>query len=150
MCSPSRDSAGDPPVATDPVQVPCALRLHSACVVASADPDRPDRSPAVVKCAIPRAVADALELATVVQRARAADVGEPEFAAAPASDGTNRVRITCSIRMAYFLIEELRRVAVERMATADRHWMAASGLGLAALYAAIDDARRDLGRSGFR
>jgi hypothetical protein len=44
--------------------------------------------------------------------------------------------------MAYFLIDELRRVAVERMATTDRHALAALGLGVAALYAAIDDAHR--------
>ena len=125
------------------LSVSCAFSLHVASAVDGANDDRPSGGAAAVSCLLPRAAADALDLATIVERARAADVGDPEFAAAPTSDGTNRVRITCSIQMAYFLIEELRRVAKERMATADRHWMAASGLGLAALYAGIDDARRE-------
>lgn len=104
--------------------------------------DHPGSSPSAISCVIPHAAADALDLATVVARARVADLGQPELATAPAADGTGRVRITCSVRMAYFLIDELRRVAVERMATTDRHALAALGLGVAALYAAIDDAHR--------
>ena len=82
-----------------------------------------------------------LSLETALDRARAQDIPDRQLEYQPARDTTNRVRIVRSIPMAYFLIAELRRQAIELQPSPRRPTIVALGLGVAAPYAGIDDAR---------
>ena len=101
-----------------------------------------------VECLIPRAAADALDLSTIRERARAAGVSEPTVEHAPARRGHDRVRIACSIPMALFLVDELRRLALESLPSPDRATRVAYGIAVASLYAGIDIARHPRGPNG--
>jgi len=102
----------------------------------------------VVECLIPCRAADALDLGTILRRAGAAGVAEPDLEAGPAKRGHERVHITCSVPMALFLVDEFRRLALASLPSADRTTRVDYGLAVAALLAGIDDARRDTPRRG--
>jgi hypothetical protein len=91
---------------------------------------------------MPQTVASVLQLETVKRRARAASVTDVRFDYDRKTTSPRGHRITCSIAMAIFLVEELAACAAKARTQRNKALLADCEKGLAATFQAIDSADR--------
>jgi hypothetical protein len=104
-----------------------------------------------VQTYVPRRAFDALELPLIVHLAKLAGVDRPRVESSihkiPSSIPAGSTRITCSLEMAFALVEAFKQQAM-RAEGRDADLVISSALAVANLLAAIDEYHRPPGGSG--
>ncbi len=103
---------------------------------------------------LPRVVAEALPIETVSLRARASNIPELESARLEYSTRDvpyGQVRVTCSLRIALYLVEELRMLAGQAEERHNSELLIACAQGVTEIFKAIDRGEHQRGpASGIR